>query len=156
MHRTLLTAAAVAALAHPAIASAQAAPEPIDDVAVYGPAVGPDGSILSVIAGGGWRDGLDAAVEATRGWATELAIRAETAVVAGGIVLHRYRHTVAGGMIGCVAGAAVGTTVSAGAGLATGGAALAATGPAAALGCGVGAAYGASLGYPLDTMYDLP
>lgn len=104
----------------------------------------------------GWRDSLGAAVEATRDWATELAIGAETAVVAGGIVLHRYRHTVAGGMIGCVAGAAVGTTVSAGAGLATGGAALAATGPAAALGCGVGAAYGASLGYPLDTMYDLP
>ncbi|HEV7369240.1 PRC-barrel domain-containing protein [Arenibaculum sp.] len=34
MHRKLLTAAAVAALAHPAIASAQATPEPIDDTEV--------------------------------------------------------------------------------------------------------------------------
>src|SRR5690606_17575780 len=74
----------------------------------------------------GWRENLDAAVETTRAWVTELAIGAETAVVAGGVVLHRYRHTVAGGMIGCVAGAAAGTTVSAGAGLATGGAAFAA------------------------------
>lgn len=121
-------------------------------VAAFGVAL----ALQAAPAQAGWRENLDTAVETTREWATELAIGAETAVVAGGVVLHRYRHTVAGGMIGCVAGAAAGTTLSAGAGLATGGAAFATAGPAAALGCGLGAAYGASLGYPLDTMYDLP
>ncbi|HSK40653.1 MAG TPA: hypothetical protein VK943_12880 [Arenibaculum sp.] len=103
-----------------------------------------------------WRDGLNESVDAAKDFATEMAIEAERAVVAGGVVLYRYRHTVAGGVIGCAAGAALGATASAGASVATGGAALPSVGPATALGCGAGAAYGVSLGYPLDTMFDEP
>lgn len=115
---------------------------------------------LLALSGGpaqaGWRDSLTESVGAAKDFATEMAIEAERAVVVGGIVLYRYRHTVAGGVIGCAAGAALGATASTGVGVATGGAALPAVGPATALGCGAGAAYGVSLGYPLDTMFDEP
>lgn len=92
---------------------------------------------------GGWRGWLSDTADA-------LQSGAERAIILGGAVLYKNRHTVAGLGLGCVAGAAVGATSGVAAGLATGGAALPGTGPATALGCALGAAAGASLGRPLD------
>lgn len=84
----------------------------------------------------------------------ELQALAERAIVLGGAVLYRHRHTVAGAVIGCAAGAAAGAGSAVAAGAATGGAALAVTPQATALGCSLGAAGGAALGYPYDHIFD--
>jgi hypothetical protein len=97
------------------------------------------------------RDGMDAAQEVER----TLREQAEQAIVMGGVLLYRHRHTVAGAVLGCVAGSLVATTTTLGAGLVTGGASLMATAPGAALGCGLGAVGGAVIGAPLDSVYDL-
>jgi hypothetical protein len=98
------------------------------------------------------QDGLDAALAAQQ----SLRDHAEQAIVAGGVLLYRHRHAVAGAALGCVAGSMVATTTTLGAGLATGGASLTTTAPAAALGCGLGALGGAAMGQRLDNVYDEP
>jgi hypothetical protein len=79
---------------------------------------------------------------------------AEKAIVLGGILVYRNRHTIAGAGLGCAAGAMLGMTSVAAAGAVTGGAALAGTPQAVALGCGAGAAAGAALGYPMDHLFE--
>jgi hypothetical protein len=98
------------------------------------------------------REGVDAAGAAQQ----TLREKAEQAIIAGGVLLYRHRHAVAGAALGCVAGSVAATTTTLGAGLATGGASLTTTAPAAALGCGLGALGGAALGQQLDNVYDLP
>ena len=79
---------------------------------------------------------------------------AEKAIVLGGVLVYRNRHTIAGAGLGCAAGAMLGMTSVAAAGAVTGGAALAGTPQAVALGCGAGAAAGAALGYPMDHLFE--
>lgn len=74
----------------------------------------------------------------------------EPAIVLGGIVVSRNRHTIAGGVLGCASGAALGAASAAALGLATGGIGLAALPPAAGVGCVVVGALGVATGYPLD------
>lgn len=96
------------------------------------------------------RDGMSAARTAEQ----TLRTQAERAIVAGGVLLYRHRHAVAGAALGCMAGSMAATTATLGAGVATGGAALAGTAPALALGCGLGALGGAAMGHSLDDVYD--
>ena len=103
-----------------------------------------------------WSDLLQESMAAAQAAQQRVLEQAEQAIVAGGVLLYRHRHAVAGAAIGCVAGSVAATTTALGAGLATGGAVLAGTGPAAALGCGLGALGGAALGHPLDNVYDAP
>jgi hypothetical protein len=98
------------------------------------------------------REGLEAARAAEQ----TLREKTEQAIIAGGVLLYRHRHAVAGAALGCVAGSLAATTTTLGAGLATGGASLTTTAPAAALGCGLGALGGAALGQRLDNVYDVP
>jgi hypothetical protein len=111
-----------------------------------------------VLAGGRaeavWSDVLQDGVTAARAAEQTLRVQAEQAIVAGGVLLYRHRHAVAGAALGCMAGTMAATTVTVGAGFATGGAALAGTAPALALGCGLGALGGAAMGQPLDDVYD--
>ena len=83
-------------------------------------------------------------------WIVEATDTAERAILLGGVVLYRNRHTAAGAVLGCLAGSTVGAGSALGLGLATGGIALPATGPGASLGCALGAAGGAVLGRGLD------
>jgi hypothetical protein len=111
-----------------------------------------------VLAGGraeaAWSEVLQDGLTAARAAEQTLRAQAEQAIVAGGVLLYRHRHAVAGAALGCMAGTMAATTVTVGAGLATGGAALAGTAPALALGCGLGALGGAAMGQPLDDVYD--
>jgi hypothetical protein len=101
-----------------------------------------------------WSDLLQDGLDAARAAEQTLRWQAEQAILAGGVLLYRHRHAVAGAALGCMAGSAAATTATVGAGLATGGAALAGTAPALALGCGLGALAGAAAGQPLDQVYD--
>lgn len=74
----------------------------------------------------------------------------EPAIVIGGILLERSRHTIAGAAMGCVSGAAMGAMTALGAGAVSGGVAIVGLPVAAALGCGIGGAIGMSMGSPLD------
>jgi hypothetical protein len=111
-----------------------------------------------MVAGGraeaAWSDVVQDSITAARAAGQTLRIHAEQAIVAGGVLLYRHRHAVAGATLGCMAGSMAATTMTLGAGLATGGAALAGTAPALALGCGLGALGGAAMGQPLDDVYD--
>lgn len=101
----------------------------------------------------GWSEALrDRLVAAGQ----DLIAGAEKAIVVGGVLIYRHRHTIAGATLGCAAGSLAGTASTLGAAPATGGASLSAVAPVAALGCGLGAAAGAALGYPLDRVYDAP
>jgi hypothetical protein len=57
------------------------------------------------------REGVDAAQQTLRE-------KAEQAIIAGGVLLCRHRHAVAGAALGCVAGSVAATTTTLGAGLA--------------------------------------
>jgi hypothetical protein len=103
-----------------------------------------------------WSDVVQEGLAAARAAQQTLRERTEQAIVAGGVLLYRHRHAVAGAALGCVAGSVAATTTTLGAGLATGGASLTTTAPAAALGCGLGALSGAALGQRLDNVYDVP
>ena len=111
-----------------------------------------------MLAGGraeaAWSDVLRDGLSAARAAEHTVRTTAEQAIVAGGVLLYRHRHAVAGAALGCMAGSMAATTVTVGAGLASGGAALAGAAPALALGCGLGALGGAALGHPLDNVYD--
>ena len=113
-----------------------------------------------MLAGGraeaAWSDVLRDGMTAARAAEQTLRAKTEQAIVAGGVLLYRHRHAVAGAALGCMAGSMAATTVTLGAGVATGGSALAATAPALALGCGLGALGGAALGHPLDNVYEAP
>lgn len=74
----------------------------------------------------------------------------EPAVVLGGIVVSRNRHTIAGAALGCTAGAALGAGGAAALGVASGGIGFAAVLPAAGFGCLIGGGLGVAEGYPLD------
>ncbi len=102
-----------------------------------------------------WSEVLADGMAAARAAEQTLRERTEQAIVAGGVVLYRHRHAIAGAALGCMAGTMAATTATVGAGLATGGAALAGTAPALALGCGIGALGGAAIGRPLDDVYEL-
>ena len=108
------------------------------------------------MAGTARADNLAGTSEGWRAWLGGAAIEdmAERAIILGGVVLYRYRHTVAGIGLGCAAGAMLGATSAVAAGAATSGAALVVTPEAIALGCTAGAAAGAALGYPLDHIYE--
>jgi hypothetical protein len=112
----------------------------------------------AMLAGGraeaAWSDVLRDGLGAARAAEQTLRWQAERAIIAGGVLLYRHRHAVAGAALGCMAGSAAATTAAVGAGLATGGAAFAGTAPALALGCGLGAVAGAAVGHPLDEVYD--
>ena len=116
-------------------------------------------AVWVMLAGGraeaAWSDVLRHGMTAARDTEQTLRAKAEQAIVAGGVLLYRHRHAVAGAALGCMAGSMAATTATLGAGLATGGAALAGTGPALALGCGLGALGGAAIGHPLDDVYEL-
>ena len=101
-----------------------------------------------------WSDALQEGLNAVRSTEQALREKTEKAIVIGGVLLYRHRHTVAGAALGCVIGSMAGATTAAGAGLATAGASLAGVAPAAALGCGLGALSGAAVGQPLDNVYD--
>ena len=103
-----------------------------------------------------WTDVLQDGLDAARAAQQTLREQAEQAIVAGGVLLYRHRHAVAGATLGCIVGSAVATTTTLGAGLATGGASLTTAAPAAALGCGLGALGGAAIGERLDHVYDEP
>jgi hypothetical protein len=103
-----------------------------------------------------WSERMADALERARDQGELLVQKAEQAIVVGGVLVYRHRHTIAGATLGCLAGATVGATSALGAGVATGGAAVAGAGPAAALGCGLGALGGAAMGRELDGAYDLP
>jgi hypothetical protein len=103
-----------------------------------------------------WSDVVQEGLDTARAAQQVLRERAEQAIVAGGVLLYRHRHAVAGAALGCIAGSVAATTTTLGAGLATGGASLTTTAPAAALGCGLGALGGAALGQQLDDVYDMP
>jgi hypothetical protein len=91
------------------------------------------------------------AVHASRNMVYQFRLEVEPAVVTGGLVVSRNRHTIAGGAMGCTAGAALGAGAAAVFGFASGGLALPAVPPAAALGCAAGGAVGIAVGYPLDS-----
>jgi hypothetical protein len=101
-----------------------------------------------------WSDVLRDGVNAARLTQETLRAKTEKAIVVGGVLLYRHRHTVAGAAVGCMVGSMAAATTAAGAGLVTGGASLAAAAPAAALGCGLGALSGAAMGRELDDVYD--
>ena len=103
-----------------------------------------------------WSDVVQEGLDAARITQQTLREKTEQAIIAGGVLLYRHRHAVAGAALGCVAGSVAATTTTLGAGLATGGAALTTTAPAAALGCGLGALGGAAIGQRLDNVYDVP
>ena len=103
-----------------------------------------------------WADVMHEGLDAARAAEQTLREKTEQAIVAGGVLLYRHRHAVAGAALGCVAGSVAATTTTLGAGLATGGASLTTTAPAAALGCGLGALSGAAIGQRLDNVYDVP
>ena len=103
-----------------------------------------------------WSERMADALERARDQSEHLAQKAEQAIVIGGVLVYRHRHTIAGATLGCLAGATIGATSALGAGVATGGATVAGAGPAAALGCGLGALGGAAMGRELDGVYDLP
>jgi hypothetical protein len=103
-----------------------------------------------------WADVMQEGLDAARAAEQTLREKTEQAIVAGGVLLYRHRHAVAGAALGCVAGSVAATTTTLGAGLATGGASLTTTAPAAALGCGLGALGGAAIGQRLDNVYDVP
>jgi hypothetical protein len=103
-----------------------------------------------------WSDVVQEGLDAARAAEQRLREKTEQAIIAGGVLLYRHRHAVAGAALGCVAGSVAATTTAVGAGLATGGASLTTTAPAAALGCGLGALGGAALGQRLDNVYDVP
>lgn len=115
-------------------------------------------SLWVVLAGGraeaAWSDVVRDGMSAARSTEQTLRVQAEQAIVAGGVLLYRHRHAVAGAALGCMAGSMAATTATLGAGVATGGAALAGAAPALALGCGLGALGGAALGQPLDDVYE--
>jgi len=116
---------------------------------------------LSVAAAPGRADAASSDVvqegwDAARAAQQTLREKTEQAIIAGGVLLYRHRHAVAGAALGCVAGSVAATTTTFGAGLATGGASLTTAAPAAALGCGLGALGGAALGQRLDNVYDVP
>ena len=102
-----------------------------------------------------WSDVVQEGLDAARAAEQTLRHKTEQAIIAGGVLLYRHRHAVAGAALGCVAGSLAATTTTLGAGLATGGASLTTTAPAAALGCGLGALGGAALGQRLDNVYDV-
>jgi hypothetical protein len=117
--------------------------------------------VLAVAAAPGradaaWSDVVQEGLDAARAAEQTLREKAEQAIIAGGVLLYRHRHAVAGAALGCVAGSLAATTTTLGAGLATGGASLTTTAPAAALGCGLGALGGAALGQQLDNVYEVP
>ena len=103
-----------------------------------------------------WADVMQEGLDAARAAEQTLGEKTEQAIVAGGVLLYRHSHAVAGAALGCVAGSVAATTTTLGAGLATGGASLTTTAPAAALGCGIGALGGAAIGQRLDNVYDVP
>jgi hypothetical protein len=103
-----------------------------------------------------WADVVQEGLDAARAAEQTLREKTEQAIVAGGVLLYRHRHAVAGAALGCVAGSMAATTTTLGAGLATGGASLTTTAPAAVLGCGLGALGGAAIGQRLDNVYDGP
>jgi hypothetical protein len=102
-----------------------------------------------------WSERLADTLERARDQGEVLAEKAEQAIVVGGALVYRHRHTIAGATLGCLAGATVGAGSALGAGVATGGATIAGAGPAAALGCGLGALGGAAMGRQLDGVYEL-
>jgi hypothetical protein len=103
-----------------------------------------------------WSERMADALERARDQGEILARKAEQAIVVGGVLVYRHRHTIAGATLGCLAGATVGATSALGASVATGGAAVGGAAPAAALGCGLGALGGAAMGRELDGVYELP
>jgi hypothetical protein len=118
-------------------------------------------AVLAIAAAPGradaaWSDVVREGLDAARAAEQRLREQTEQAIIAGGVLLYRHRHAVAGAALGCVAGSLAATTTTLGAGLATGGASLTTTAPAAALGCGLGALGGAALGQRLDNVYDVP
>ncbi|HET6521130.1 MAG TPA: hypothetical protein VFG47_15100, partial [Geminicoccaceae bacterium] len=86
---------------------------------------------LATPAEAGWEERLNEALDAAGAAGRSLAADAERAIVAGGVVLYRHRHTVAGAVLGCAAGSLAGASSAVGAGLATGGASLHAAAPLA-------------------------
>lgn len=108
-------------------------------------------AIASSVGAHALHHGLASAVHASRDAIYRLRLDVEPAVVTGGLVVSRNRHTIAGAAMGCGTGAATGAGIAAVLGLASGGIALAALPPAAGLGCAVGAAGGIAIGYPLDS-----
>lgn len=106
-------------------------------------------------AGPAWSERMADALDRAREQGELLVQKAEQAIVVGGVLIYRHRHTIAGATLGCLAGATVGAGSALGAGVATGGATVAGAGPAAALGCGLGALGGAAMGRQLDGVYGL-
>jgi hypothetical protein len=107
-------------------------------------------AIASTIGAHALRHAAVSAVHASRDLVYQLRLQVEPAVVTGGLVVSRNRHTIAGGAMGCTTGAALGAGAAAVFGIASGGLALPAVPPAAALGCAAGGAVGIAVGYPLD------
>jgi hypothetical protein len=107
-------------------------------------------AIASAVGAHALRHAAVSAVHASRDMVYQFRLQVEPAVVTGGLVVSRNRHTIAGGAMGCGTGAALGAAAAAVFGLASGGLALPAVPPAAALGCAAGGAVGIALGYPLD------
>jgi hypothetical protein len=106
-------------------------------------------AVLGVIGQHALRRQIDAAMGGSSA-VDRLRHDVEPAVVLGGIVVSRNRHTIAGAALGCGSGAALGAAGAAVLGLASGGIGFAAVPPAAGLGCLVGGALGVAEGYPLD------
>lgn len=107
-------------------------------------------AIASTVGAHALRHAAVSAVHASRDLVYQFRLEVEPAVVTGGFVVSRNRHTIAGGAMGCAAGAALGAGAAAVFGVASGGLALPAVPPAAALGCAAGGAVGIAVGYPLD------
>ena len=94
-----------------------------------------------------WQDAIATARDAS----VDLEAQARRVIVQAGVVVYRYRHTIAGAALGCASGSLIGAGSTVVLGPVTGGATLAAAGPAALVGCAVGAAGGAAVGHSLDT-----
>ncbi len=107
-------------------------------------------ALASAVGAHALRHAAVSAVHASRDMVYQFRLQVEPAVVTGGLVVSRNRHTIAGGAMGCGAGAALGAAAAAVFGLASGGLALPAVPPAAALGCAARGAVGIAVGYPLD------
>ncbi|HUC64465.1 MAG TPA: hypothetical protein VMA53_03480 [Stellaceae bacterium] len=107
-------------------------------------------AIASTIGAHALRHAAVSAVHASRDLVYQFRLEVEPAVVTGGLVVSRNRHTIAGGTMGCAAGAGLGASAAAVFGVVSGGLALPAVPPAAALGCAAGGAVGIAVGYPLD------
>ncbi len=105
----------------------------------------------SVIGERAIRRGLHRAAGAGATLTDAVRLRVEPAIFAGGLVVSRSRHIIAGSAMGCAAGAAVGVGTAAVAGIVTGGLGWATLPSAAAIGCVIGAAGGFAIAYPLDS-----